>query len=192
VGWFMYLDTSYTPVAVVSLVIIYNAAFGASWGPIPWLLPPEIMPTPYRVRGVSISTATNWMMNYVVGATVPVLQETIRWRMYPMFAFFCSCSFVLVYFTYPETRGVPLEEMQTLFEDDSNDDMKQTEREPLARSRSPSPIPPAALEPPDIKNDPSSGGVLGYLFGSEIHIPETAKDGYEAISPEPEADGERV
>lgn len=31
VGMFMYLDTEYTPVAVVALVIIYNAAFGASW-----------------------------------------------------------------------------------------------------------------------------------------------------------------
>lgn len=28
-----------------------------------------------------------------------------------MHAFFCLCSFVLVYYTYPETMGVPLEEM---------------------------------------------------------------------------------
>lgn len=28
-----------------------------------------------------------------------------------MHAFFCMLSFVLVYFLYPETRGVPLEEM---------------------------------------------------------------------------------
>ena len=31
VGMFMYLDTAYTPVAVVALVIVYNAAFGFSW-----------------------------------------------------------------------------------------------------------------------------------------------------------------
>jgi hypothetical protein len=31
-----------TPNAVVICVIIYNAAFGYSWGPIPWLYPCEV------------------------------------------------------------------------------------------------------------------------------------------------------
>lgn len=38
-----------------------------------------------------------------------MLQELIKWRLYPMHAFFCVCSFLLVYFSYPETMGVPLE-----------------------------------------------------------------------------------
>jgi len=46
---------------VVICVIIYNAAFGMSWGPVPWLYPPEIMPLPFRAKGVSLSTATNWL-----------------------------------------------------------------------------------------------------------------------------------
>lgn len=60
VGYFLYLDRSYTPVAVVCSVITFNAAFGYSWGPIPWLYPPEILPLTFRVKGVSLSTATNW------------------------------------------------------------------------------------------------------------------------------------
>ena len=48
-------------VLVVVCVIIYNAAFGMSWGPVPWLYPPEIMPLPFRAKGVSLSTATNWL-----------------------------------------------------------------------------------------------------------------------------------
>lgn len=42
VGYFLYLDKSYTPTAVVISVITFNAAFGFSWGPIPWLFPPEV------------------------------------------------------------------------------------------------------------------------------------------------------
>jgi uncharacterized membrane protein YoaT (DUF817 family) len=59
-GWFMYIDIPETPRAVVVCVIIYNAFFGYryvtidrfelffenvllfSWGPIPWLYPPEV------------------------------------------------------------------------------------------------------------------------------------------------------
>ena len=35
-GWWIYIDQAITPAAVVACVIIYNAAFGMSWGPIPW------------------------------------------------------------------------------------------------------------------------------------------------------------
>ena len=41
-GWWMYIDVPETPRAVVVCVIIFNAAFGYSWGPIPWLYPPEV------------------------------------------------------------------------------------------------------------------------------------------------------
>lgn len=114
-GYWMYLDASWTPTAVVCSVIIFNAAFGYSWGPLPWLYPPEIMPLTFRAKGVSLSTATNWAFNWMVGQTTPYLQEVIQWRLYVMHGFFCACSFVLVYFLYPETKGVPLEEMDAVF-----------------------------------------------------------------------------
>ena len=128
-GWWMYIDVPETPKAVVTCVIIYNAAFGyrydiypqlcsatdedVSWGPLPWLYPPEvifkweddwtvtdiyikqIMPLSVRAKGVSLSTATNWAFNFLVGEMTPILQEVIEWRLYPMHGFFCACSFVV-------------------------------------------------------------------------------------------------
>ncbi|PFH54773.1 hypothetical protein AMATHDRAFT_72540 [Amanita thiersii Skay4041] len=111
-GWWMYMNVPLTPSAVVICVIIFNAAFGFSWGPIPWLYPPEIMPLVVRAKGVSLSTATNWCFNFIVGEVTPYLQEFIAWRLYPMHGFFCACSFFVV---YPETKGVPLEEMDVVF-----------------------------------------------------------------------------
>ncbi|PPQ67078.1 hypothetical protein CVT25_005679 [Psilocybe cyanescens] len=97
-GWWMYIDVPQTPNAVVICVVIFNAAFGYSWGPIPWLYPPEIMPLNVRAKGVSLSTATNWAFNFLVGEITPYLQDLIEWRLYPMHGFFCISSFVLVYF----------------------------------------------------------------------------------------------
>jgi hypothetical protein len=111
ISYWMYIDVSITPTMVVIFVIIYNAFFGYSWGPIPWLYPPEIMPLSIRAKGASLSTATNWAFNWLVGEMTPILQEWIKWRLYLVHAFFCACSFVLVYFIYPETKGVMLEEM---------------------------------------------------------------------------------
>ncbi|PYH41175.1 putative MFS monosaccharide transporter [Aspergillus saccharolyticus JOP 1030-1] len=117
ISYFIYIDVAATPTLTVIFVMIYNAAFGASWGPIPWLYPPEILPLSIRAKGASISTATNWAFNWLVGEVTPVLQAAIKWRLYLVHAFFCACSFVLVYFLYPETSGVRLEDMDTLFGD---------------------------------------------------------------------------
>jgi predicted MFS family arabinose efflux permease len=95
IAYFLHLDIKATPTLVVVFVMIYNAAFGFSWGPIPWLYPPEILPLSIRSKGASLSTATNWFFNFIVGEITPVLQETIGWRLYLMHAFFCVTSFVV-------------------------------------------------------------------------------------------------
>ncbi|KAF9569873.1 general substrate transporter [Agrocybe pediades] len=136
-GWWMYIDVPQTPNAVVICVIIFNAAFGYSWGPIPWLYPPEIMPLNFRAKGVSISTATNWLFNFIVGEVTPYLQELIEWRLYPMHGFFCVCSFILVYFLYPETKGVPLEEMDAVFGEDAREEAYENESETASLVPSP-------------------------------------------------------
>jgi MFS family permease len=95
IAYVQYLDIPATPKLVVILVVIYNAAFGYSWGPIPWLYPPEILPLKIRSKGASLSTATNWAFNWLVGEMTPILQELIAWRLYLVHAFFCAVSFVV-------------------------------------------------------------------------------------------------
>ncbi|KAF8973693.1 general substrate transporter [Flammula alnicola] len=124
-GWWMYIDVPQTPNAVVVCVVIFNAAFGYSWGPFHGCIPRnpfQIMPLNVRAKGVSLSTATNWAFNFFVGEVTPYLQELIEWRLYPMHGFFCICSFILVYFLYPETKGVPLEEMDAVFGEEERED----------------------------------------------------------------------
>lgn len=117
ISYIMYLNRSFTPSLVALLVIIYNASFGYSWGPIGFLIPPEVYPLAVRSKGVSLSTATNWLSNYIVGQLTPILQESIGWVMYifPM----CSCiiSVFVVYYFYPETKGAELEDIDRLFDE---------------------------------------------------------------------------
>lgn len=41
--------------------------FGTSWSPIPWAMPPEVMPSTFRSKGVALSTVTNWIFNFIIG-----------------------------------------------------------------------------------------------------------------------------
>lgn len=95
ISYFLYINILQTPTLVVIFVMIYNAAFGYSWGPIPWLYPPEILPLSIRAKGASLSTASNWAFNWLVGELTPILQEAITWRLYLVHAFFCAVSFVV-------------------------------------------------------------------------------------------------
>lgn len=95
ISFLLYVNVASTPTLVVVFVMIYNAAFGYSWGPVPWLYPPEILPLDIRSKGASLSTATNWAFNWVVGEATPVLQEWITWRLYLLHAFWCATSFVV-------------------------------------------------------------------------------------------------
>lgn len=149
ISYFMFLDIVATPTFVVVFVIIYNAFFGFSWGPIPWLYPPEILPLSIRAKGASLSTASNWAFNFLVGLVTPVLQVSMGWSMYLLPAFFSLCSVILVYFVYPETKGVTLEEMDSLFDDRthrSTTSLRSHDIEALIQDRASSPTRPSAAQ----------------------------------------------
>lgn len=166
----MYINIPQTPGLVVVSVVIYNAFFGYSWGPVPWLYPPEILPLSIRAKGASLSTATNWAFNWAVGEMTPILQELITWRLYLIHAFFCACSFVLVYFIYPETKGVQLEDMDAIFGDHYTQEGESTGREALLpRSRHRSPIEDHHLEPP-VMDEPRNSLTGSVGFFSRIFV----------------------
>ncbi|SCU81246.1 LAMI_0B05358g1_1 [Lachancea mirantina] len=116
----LFVNVSITPRLVVIFVIIFNAFFGFSWGPIPWLFPVEIAPMAVRSAMASCSTATNWLFNWLVGIMTPILQEKIKWRLYLIHAASCFISFWVVFRVYPETAGLRLEEMDSVFDDKSS------------------------------------------------------------------------
>ncbi|GLB38765.1 putative major facilitator superfamily, sugar transporter (TC 2.A.1.1) family protein [Lyophyllum shimeji] len=182
-GYWMYLDVPWTPNAVVVSVIVYNAAFGYSWGPIPWLYPPEIMPLTVRAKGVSLSTCTNWAFNYIVGAGTPWLQDVIQWRLYFMHAFFCICSGILVYFLYPETKGVPLEEMDTVFGEDSAKSFQERSTSSEYASFISTSREGANSYPPKPRERPDGPGEVSWL-GRVFRYGATASSSYHPIENE--------
>ncbi|SCW04064.1 LAFE_0H05116g1_1 [Lachancea fermentati] len=116
----LFANVPATPKLVVAFVIVFNAFFGFSWGPIPWLYPVEIAPLSARSAMASLSTATNWLFNWLVGIMTPILQEKISWRLYLIHAASCFLSFWCVLRVYPETAGLRLEDMGSVFDDKSS------------------------------------------------------------------------
>jgi len=95
---------------------LYFIGFALAWGAIPWVYPSEIFPMDVKEKALSLSVANQWIANFVIAKIVPPQIDV--WKPGPTFFFYAGfilLDFVLVYFFFPETKGIPLEEMDTLF-----------------------------------------------------------------------------
>jgi MFS family permease len=102
----------------VAFTMLYNFVFGASWLGMSWLYPAEIFSTALRAKGNSFSTAANWLGNFVVAMITPVLFQYITFWTYILFAFINLIFVPMVYFWFPETKGLSLEQVDILFASD--------------------------------------------------------------------------
>ncbi|KAF9222049.1 general substrate transporter [Gyrodon lividus] len=98
-------------------VCLYLFFFGATWGPGPWLLGAEIFPLRARAKGMSLSTGTNWLFNFIIAFITPPLFDVMKAGYYFLLVGFCIISFLVVWFIYPETAHRTLEELGEVFGD---------------------------------------------------------------------------
>ncbi|KAF9187158.1 hypothetical protein BGZ51_004287 [Haplosporangium sp. Z 767] len=104
--------------AVIACSYLFVCSFAISWGPVSWTYPAEIYPLRIRSKAVSLSTASNWLFNFVLAYAVPPALEKIQYRTYFIFAAFCVAMTIHIFFMFPETKGRTLEEMDELFNSD--------------------------------------------------------------------------
>ncbi|KAG2051358.1 general substrate transporter [Suillus hirtellus] len=126
-------------------VCLYLFFFGATWGPGPWLLGAEIFPLRARAKGMSLSTGTNWLFNFIIAFITPPLFNAINAGYYFVLVGFCIISVIVVWFVYPETAHHTLEELGEVFGDKVMDDeghaREQAERSANAIQRERSGLP---------------------------------------------------
>ncbi|WP_197021091.1 MULTISPECIES: sugar porter family MFS transporter [unclassified Microbacterium] len=101
------------PWATVALVCAngFVVFFGASWGPLVWVLLGEIFPNSIRAGALAVAAAAQWVANFFISTTFPAFAEIGLTFAYGFYAFFALLSFFFVFFKVPETKGKELEEM---------------------------------------------------------------------------------
>ncbi|XP_022638377.1 probable polyol transporter 3 [Vigna radiata var. radiata] len=94
----------------------YVAFFNIGLGPVTWVYSTEIFPLKLRAQGASIGVAVNRTMNAVVSMSFISISKafTIGGSFF-MFAGVSVLAWLFFYFFLPETKGVPLEDMQLVF-----------------------------------------------------------------------------
>ncbi|WP_028271484.1 sugar porter family MFS transporter [Arthrobacter sp. UNC362MFTsu5.1] len=108
------LPGAWGPVALVA-ANVFVISFGASWGPLVWVLLGEIFPSRIRARALGLAAAAQWIANFAITLSFPVMAAGSLPLTYALYALFAAASFFFVMFKVPETNGMSLEQAETLF-----------------------------------------------------------------------------
>ncbi|MEA2213888.1 MAG: hypothetical protein QOF83_3836, partial [Solirubrobacteraceae bacterium] len=103
------------PAAVVTLVCLatFIASFAATWGPVVWVMIPEVLPLSVRGTAMGVAVFGNWAANFAVSQTFPPLLKAVGPG--PVFLGYAGLGilaglFVMTFVT--ETKGRSLEEIE--------------------------------------------------------------------------------
>ncbi len=103
--------------AVPVFLFLFIAAHAIGQGTVIWVFISEIFPTHLRASGQALGSSVHWVLAAAIPSFIPFLFKNIGPA--PVFAFFAMMMVLQLLFVWrmmPETKGVPLEELEKRLE----------------------------------------------------------------------------
>ncbi|PKU65449.1 sugar transport protein 8 [Dendrobium catenatum] len=130
-----------TAIVVVLLVCMFVMSFAWSWGPLGWLIPSETFPLETRAAGFSFAVSANMLFTFLIAQAFLSMMCHMKSSIFFFFAVWIFIMGIFVVFLLPETKGVPIDEMnervwkqhwywKKFMEDKYEDLSENQEREP--------------------------------------------------------------
>ncbi|KAJ3378002.1 hypothetical protein HDU92_007735 [Lobulomyces angularis] len=109
----------FTQFFLIFSVCLFIFGFAMSWGPCAWVVTSEVFSFNLRSKGLSLSTATNWLFNFILALVTPYLVDSeklnLGTRVGFLWSIFIFFGLIFVYYYLPETAGLSLEEIDEMF-----------------------------------------------------------------------------
>ncbi|KAL8118598.1 sugar transport protein 1-like [Apium graveolens] len=102
-------------ILVVSAICVYVAGYAWSWGPLCWLVPSEIFPLEIRSAAQSINVSVNMIFTFAIAQVFMYALCHLKFGLFIVFAFFVVIMSIFIYKLFPETKGIPIEEMSEIW-----------------------------------------------------------------------------
>jgi len=109
-----YLE-DFDSMAVPIYLFIFVGSHAIGQGAVIWVFISEIFPNQVRAYGQSLGSSTHWVFAALITLFMPYILGQFAQQEEYVFAFFCGMmvlQLLFVIFLMPETKGVPLEELQ--------------------------------------------------------------------------------
>ncbi|PFH57696.1 hypothetical protein XA68_14675 [Ophiocordyceps unilateralis] len=96
--------------------------FAASWGPVVWVVTSEIYPLKVRAKAMSLSTASNWILNFAIAYSTPFMvgngpgNAGFGAKIFFIWGAFCIIAVLFVWCMVYETSKISLEQIDEMYE----------------------------------------------------------------------------
>ncbi|KAJ7846291.1 general substrate transporter [Mycena leptocephala] len=102
--------------SAIAFFYIWTIFYSPSWNGTPWVVGAEMFPQHVRTFTQACQAASNWFWGFIITRFTPQMFTSMGYGVYIFFATLMVISVPFVYFILPETKQIPLERMEELFE----------------------------------------------------------------------------
>ncbi|KAK9917567.1 hypothetical protein WJX75_005843 [Coccomyxa subellipsoidea] len=106
----------YSIILIEAFICMFTAGFAYSWGPLGWLVPTEIHTIETRSAGQSVTVFTNFLASFCIAQSYLSMLCRLEYITFISFAACVAVMTLTVIFLLPETKGVPIEEVDLIWE----------------------------------------------------------------------------
>jgi MFS family permease len=106
--------------ASVICVLLFIFSFATSWGPVVWVYQSEAFPMRVRSKATSLCSFANWSLFALIDTFFLLITQNFEISLATSNLFLAFCCFISLFYTIlfvRETKGIPLEEMDSAFID---------------------------------------------------------------------------
>ena len=107
--------TDFTPfgsAVVLTSLMVFIASHAFGQGSVIWVFLSEIFPNRVRAQGQALGSFTHWVFAALISWTFPMIAEMSGGHTFAFYSSMMVLQLIWVLKVMPETKGVPLEEMQ--------------------------------------------------------------------------------
>ncbi|ETS78610.1 hypothetical protein PFICI_10672 [Pestalotiopsis fici W106-1] len=105
--------------AAIPFLFLFYGAYDLAWTPLAYSYPVEIFPFSLRTKGQAIFIATQTLAVSVNTWVNPIALDALEWRYYAVYIAILAVLLVVIYFLFPETKNLTLEEISLVFDKES-------------------------------------------------------------------------
>lgn len=99
----------------VASILFYTSFFGIGPGALPWMITAELFTQGTRPAAMAVSVVFNWMANFAVGLTFPLMKRALQSYLFLPFTLLLALFWLFTYRSLPETKNRTFEEIAALF-----------------------------------------------------------------------------
>ncbi|KAF1947393.1 lactose permease [Clathrospora elynae] len=101
--------------AFIAMVFLFNAVFAFGITPLQALYPVEVLSFEMRAKGMAFSNLSLTTAMLINQFAYPIALNSIKWKLYIVFACWCPVQAFVVWLFIPETKNLTLEEIDDIF-----------------------------------------------------------------------------